>query len=169
MIEYINKDITTIESGIIGHGVNCQGVMGSGVALAIKTKWPKVYFDYLEYYEYLVKSALVSQEAAGIESPQFNSSSLLGFVHTVCINNNLFVCNCFTQDLYGRDNSKYASTDAIKECIGYMNAFRNRKLPDEKIYIPKIGAGLGGLDWETEVAPMIEKTNIDVTVCVYEN
>ena len=31
----IKKDITTIEKGVIMHQVNCQDVMGAGVAKAI--------------------------------------------------------------------------------------------------------------------------------------
>ena len=49
MINYINKDITTVETGVIVHGVNCQGAMGSGVALAILKKWPTVYSEYKKF------------------------------------------------------------------------------------------------------------------------
>ena len=38
----IKKDITTIEKGVIMHQVNCQNVMGAGVAKALYTKHPKV-------------------------------------------------------------------------------------------------------------------------------
>lgn len=36
------KDITSITKGVIMHQVNCQNVMGSGVAKAIYTKYPQV-------------------------------------------------------------------------------------------------------------------------------
>ena len=36
------KDITTITKGVIMHQVNCQDVMGSGVAKALYTKYPQV-------------------------------------------------------------------------------------------------------------------------------
>ena len=32
MLNYINGDITTVKEGLIIQGVNCQGVMGSGIA-----------------------------------------------------------------------------------------------------------------------------------------
>ena len=42
-MKYIVQDITTVEPpGIIAHGVNCQNIMGSGVAKALFQKWPLV-------------------------------------------------------------------------------------------------------------------------------
>lgn len=35
--------------GIIVHGVNSQGVMGSGVAKQIKDKWPEAYGSYMAH------------------------------------------------------------------------------------------------------------------------
>lgn len=46
LVTYIVMDITTATRGIVVHGVNCQGVMGSGVALAIRTKWPQIFESY---------------------------------------------------------------------------------------------------------------------------
>ena len=34
------------------HQVNCQGRMGSGIAKAIKEKWPVVYSEYPEVQRY---------------------------------------------------------------------------------------------------------------------
>ena len=36
-------NILSNNSGIIVHGVNCQKVMGSGIALQIKNQYPIVY------------------------------------------------------------------------------------------------------------------------------
>ncbi len=40
MSKYVSGDIRCVSSGIIVHGCNAQGVMGSGVALALRTTWP---------------------------------------------------------------------------------------------------------------------------------
>ena len=42
----IKKDILSITEGIIGHQVNTQGVMGAGLALKIREKYPQVYEEY---------------------------------------------------------------------------------------------------------------------------
>lgn len=37
-------------TGILVHGCNCKGVMGSGVAAAIRNRWPDVYKAYREKF-----------------------------------------------------------------------------------------------------------------------
>lgn len=135
MITYLeNKDITTVERGVIAHGVNCQGVMGSGVALAIRHKWPVVYDRY--------KSIPTGK-------------TVLGTAQLVDIkgDDSLFVVNCFTQLFYGV-GGKFADPKAIDSSL--WDAYTWADYYHLDLYIPKIGAGSGGLDWETEVLPIIE-------------
>lgn len=49
MIKYREVDLLKSECNIICHQVNCQGVMGSGIALQIRINYPKVYEDYIEH------------------------------------------------------------------------------------------------------------------------
>ena len=46
MIRYVKGDITESNCDIICHQVNCRGAMNSGVAKAIREKWPEVYEQY---------------------------------------------------------------------------------------------------------------------------
>lgn len=46
MIEYKKGNLLDVTKGIIMHGCNCQGVMGSGVALAVKRKYPLAFDRY---------------------------------------------------------------------------------------------------------------------------
>ena len=39
-------DILSVTKGIITHQFNCQGVMGCGIELQIRQKWPEVYQRY---------------------------------------------------------------------------------------------------------------------------
>lgn len=136
MITTIKQDITTATRGIIAHGVNCQGVMGSGVAGAIRRKWPAVFTEYKAYWDTIL-------------SP----SEALGMVQVVEVDEGLFVANCFSQLDYGNDGKQYASLEALTTALeGVFDYAHVYKLP---IYLPKIGCGLGGLDWETEVKPVI--------------
>ena len=143
-IIYYKKDITTTERGIIAHGVNCQGKMNSGIAKVIRDKWPVVYTEF---------------------SKQPPGHKMLGYVNMVYINDNLYVANCFTQEYYGRNKEKYASVGAIlyalNRCIEYATVLA---LP---FYMPKIGCGLGGLDWALEVEPCVYKIaeHFDINVC----
>ena len=46
MIRYEKGDVLTTNDDIIIHGCNSAGVMGAGVALAIKRKYPKAEIDH---------------------------------------------------------------------------------------------------------------------------
>lgn len=156
MINYLTKDITSVETGIVAHGCNCQGKMGAGVALAIRKKWPRAYQDYKLYcvrYKPLTLPGSVDK--------------LLGRVQVVRISDDpiLIVANCFTQLYYGR-NGRYADTGAITICLRRLAELATAN--DLSIYMPKIGCGLGGLNWEEEVLPIIENiaanNQVDINV-----
>ena len=70
---------------------------------------------------------------------------------------------------YGRGEI-HAVPKAIEECLKKVLDFAHQCEFDT--YIPKIGAGLGGLDWEEEVEPIVKKladenVNVDIYVCLY--
>lgn len=148
MITVIEKDITTVTKGILAHGVNCQGAMGSGVALALKNKFPIIYVRYMNH-------------ATGHDQ--------LGAAELITVGEELHVANCYTQEFYGPGDKRYASVEAIEESLrGVYTVAANLNLD---VYLPKIGAGLGGLDWITDVVPIIEELNsqhenVDTYICV---
>ena len=137
MIIFKKEDLTKAPRGIIAHGVNCQGAMGSGVAKAIRERWPAVY----DAYKCITPKPIEA----------------LGNVQMVNVSEtaSLFVANCFTQFNYGRDGKKYANADAIKEALNRVYSWADEFRLD--VHIPKIGCGLGGLSWEDDVYPIIEE------------
>lgn len=146
-MQYIKKDITTVTRGIVAHGVNCKGVMGGGVALAIRNKWPPVFDLY-----------------ASVKP----SPDLLGQCQLVPVTSDVWVANCFTQIAYGRDpNVKYASPHAIKRSL--REAFAFAAADDKPLYLPPIGCGLGGLSWNIDVRNIVEELEkeyeVEVFVC----
>ena len=145
-MKYIQGDLLDIKQGIIAHGCNLSGGFGSGVAGAIAKKYPLVKENYYENY----KSKSLG-EASGVEV-------VIG----------LYVINCFTQQRYGRDKSiQYADYNAIRDslskCIGLAQT-----IGVKEIHIPRIGCGLGGLNWELVENTLynLEHTyNIEFVVC----
>ena len=131
----VKQDITTVKRGIIPHGVNCQGVMGSGVALAIKNKWPNIFEEYKK---------------------QGKGEHLLGITHIIRVpdKSDLFVANCYTQVYYGKDGKKYADVNAVESCLDAVFFFA--KTYDIPIHSPQLGGGLGGLNWNNEIMPIFE-------------
>ena len=80
-------DITTITKGVIMHQVNCQNVMGAGVAKALYTKYPQVKEQFHQ---------LATQ-------PEYNTpQKRFGLVQLVKINEQLVILNSFSQLNYGR-------------------------------------------------------------------
>lgn len=133
----IRGDITEETEGLIIHGVNCQGVMGSGVALAIKTKWPEVYDKYKLHKQ---------------------GRGTLGAFQPVHIDTGLYVANCWTQEYYGKDGKTYADLGAVSTVLN--KAFEFCDLSGLELKAPMIGCGLGGLSWEEEVYPLFKYYSI---------
>lgn len=212
MLRLKTGDVTTPTYGIIGHGVNCQGVMGSGVALAIRNKFPKAYEEYLKF-------------CAPFKGREHD---LLGLTQLVEVGRGLYVANMFTQLNYGRDGKAYADLNAIGSAIVKLKEQRRKLIykdarqaarldnceqisfgddyymildnPDEEernayfrdkladllteyngdqfpddhpdrfydlpIYLPKIGAGLGGLEW-VDVSAEIQDNGDRMPITVY--
>lgn len=142
-------DITKITfDAMIVHGVNCKGVMGSGVAKALRDKYPEVFTSYRDYYESFIDDKL--------SDPR----DLLGNVNYVQLDMDLTVANAFTQFDYGRDGRKYVSYDSVFDAFTDVNQSLH-ELWDigrgQDLYFPKIGAGLGGGNWNV-IKTIIEET-----------
>ena len=140
MIKEKLGDITTVRQGVIMHGVNCQGAMGAGVALAIRNKWPAVYDSY--------RRAVIGYR----DSKYTSLRDLLGNCDIVRIEDGLFVANLFTQLNYGRLPVRYVSYDAIDSAtrslsrqLKEINELSYRV--DFTIHMPLIGAGLANGNW----------------------
>lgn len=153
MITYIKKDITTVDRGIIAHGCNARGVQGSGVAAAIRKTWPSEFDAYHTLCNDFKDRAL----------------SLLGYVQLVEVGEDvgtLYVANIITQLNYGRDGQVYADIDAVKD--GLTRVIREARSLELPLYMPRIGCGLGGLDWDSQVGPILEQLNskdVEIYVC----
>lgn len=144
MITYVKGDLLDAVEPVIAHGCNNKYVMRSGVARDIRTKWPEAYKVY--------KEATVL--TMGDIIPIFNCKS------------DKWVINAITQDGYGRDGKKYVCYDAVARCFKAINTFCG-EMGYDIIAIPKIGAGLGGGNWDVIEEVILSKmTDTDVKVYV---
>lgn len=142
-IEVIHGDILTAKEDIIVHQVNCQGVMGAGLALAIKRKYPNVYDKY--------------KIACNTMQPE----DLLGKIQLIKTHDNKMVCNLFGQLNYGR-NKVQTDYEAITMCFDKI--YRYAKLNNLTVAIPyNIGCGLAGGNW-TRVLNIILKRFKDKSI-----
>lgn len=142
-MKIIEKDLITVSSGVILHQVNCQGRFASGVAGAIRQKYPEVYLSYMNYFQ------------------TYGKNNLLGNFDDVEINENLIIVNCFSQEFYGYDGRRYADYDSIRKIFG--NVYK--KFGDKEYFAPYLyGSGLGGGDWNI-VSEIILEQIPSITFC----
>lgn len=147
-IRYVKGDLLLTPYDYILHGCNAQGVMGSGVALAIRNKYPKAFKDYEDHFKEVglnLGDAICSKQDDG-----------------------KVIINAITQDYYGRNGSKYVSYDAIDKVTKDINQYFRSPFPRQtgSVAMPMIGAGLGGGDWYI-ISAIIEKNSTNYQPVVY--
>ncbi len=147
-LTYIKGDITKSGQPHIAHGCNAQGVMGSGVALAIKKRFP---WAFEKYHQTIMYAA--SRTNVGDCIPATNETGV-------------WVFNLITQEFYGRDTTiRYMSYDGLERSLKAMRReFECCCLP-KIIAMPKIGSGLGNGDWlicETIILRTLQ--DFDITI-----
>jgi O-acetyl-ADP-ribose deacetylase (regulator of RNase III) len=126
-----------------GHGCNCAGAMGAGIAVEFKRRFPRMFEEY-------------KQRCA---DGRFG----LGDVF-VWSEGESTVYNLGTQEHW----RKKAQLAAVSKAVGRMVSLAE-KSGVRRIALPRIGAGLGGLDWP-KVRAVLEDAGAasKVELVVYE-
>lgn len=135
---------------IFCHQVNCQGVMGAGLAKQIRNKYPEVYSDYIQTIhseQWLLGSKICTPTTDG----------------RVCV-------SMFAQEDYGR-NKCYTNYQAFQIILDGLQSelqmFEFSNPSPYKIAFPEgIGCGLAGGDWNI-IKPILEKFAANVPNDVY--
>lgn len=159
MIEYRNRSVLDFGlETVIAHGVNCQGKMGSGVAKSIKEKFPTAFADYKKLCDNKFEPIPRDNNIWHSFLPKDRQDPLLGIAQLVKIDGYITVANLFTQQYYGSDGQKYADQKSIYAALMNLGqAIASRSDIPDRVALPKIGCGLGGLDWDTEVEPILRE------------
>lgn len=133
-IEYRKGCVVTAwlnqEFDVFAHGANCQKTMGHGVAKVVRDKIPELN-----------------------EADQKTRNNFLGhFSSWVRPGYNQLAANLYTQFYYGTDKRNF-NYGAFCSALTRLSLSTSMQIPDiDKdsltLGIPKIGAGLGGGDWE---------------------
>jgi len=149
MITFTRGNIIKADAEALVNTVNCVGVMGKGIALQFKKKFPKAYFE--DYQKACRKGEL--------------KPGKLHIWATNFLGNPKYIIN-FPTKTHWKAKSKYEYIElglkALKQEV--------KRLKIRSIAIPPLGSGLGGLQWG-RVKAMIEKAFIDmkeITVLIYE-
>ncbi len=160
MMTIVKGNVLDSNADAILHQVNCQGVMGSGLAKEIKERYPVVFHEYKALCDRF-KSVSIA-----------NQNPLLGNIQIVYkenynvndVKDKQVVVNLFAQDKYGYSGRCYTDYDALRKCLSAVNKmFRGKN-----IAVPYgMSCGRGGADWEI-VSKMIEKELKDCNIMLYK-
>lgn len=127
------------------HGCNCAGAMGKGIALQFKEKYPEMYLEYKNLCKH----------------KQFSLGDI--FIYNY---GNGVVFNLGTQTTW----KTKADISAVEKTLIKMftHAVQHNIY---KIALPRIGAGLGGLDWNNvkSIIDKVAKKYPSVDLMVVEN
>jgi O-acetyl-ADP-ribose deacetylase (regulator of RNase III) len=144
MIEFTKGDMFEVQVDARVNTVNCVGVMGAGVALAFKVRYPEMFKEY--------------QKACrdGRVQP--------GTLHVWKSVTGEWVINFPTKRDW-RDPSRY---EDILSGLDALRAYLHEQ-GQISVALPALGCGHGGLDWE-KVAPMISEKlgDLDARILVFE-
>ena len=144
----LEKDIFTSKQNIICHQVNCQGVMGRGIAATIKEN----YITCFEKYKILCEK-------------HANKEELHGQCQIVKIGENKYIANLFGQLTYGKSGC-YTDYNALKNA--FLNVKERAKKNKLSVCIPYgIGSSLAGGDWNI-VSQIIKEVFVDYPVIIYK-
>jgi O-acetyl-ADP-ribose deacetylase (regulator of RNase III) len=149
-IEVKTGNLLNVTKGHIVHGCNAQGIMGSGVALAVKNTWPAAFESYRRQY--------------------IDDGLKLGVAYPCAVSMDLVIWNAVTQDNFGV-GKRQVSYDAVETCFAQINSIltqRGNALHNE-LHIPLIGAGLGGGNWEIIKTIIEETVTIPITLWILPN
>ena len=148
MIKYVKGDIFQSRCEAITNPVNCVGVMGAGLALAFKERYPENFDAY--------KKACETKELHMSKSFFFELEGP---------SNPKWIVN-FPTKMDWKNPSKTAWIRF--GLLRLAKEIQNRKI--QSIAIPRLGCGRGGLVWD-EIKPVIEDKLghlEDVVIEVYE-
>lgn len=144
MIICKNDDLLSADADVICQQVNCQNVMGAGLAKAIYTKWPLVKEMYHEYCDQIGDPFMLFGDIQIIRSPELPFD----------------VANVFGQLNFGRKKLCYTSYDAFRAAftkIAYQYKGKVITLPYG------FGCGLAGGDLDT-VLSIIDQSFISMVL-----
>lgn len=126
-------DILAINHGVIVHQVNCKKVMGAGLALQIRRKYPQHFADYMA------------------------AEPKLGDIVVTCIHSTLYIIGVYGQYSYGR-YGLHTNYSALR--IAMIKAAQFAEQKNLPLYIPYgIGCGLAGGDWNRVAAILSDIPN----------
>lgn len=117
----VEGDLFDLGLPAIGHGVNCRGCMGAGIAKVFRDKYPYMYHAYVNL----------------CEQGEIRAGGIMAWKEP-----DVMIYNLASQIELGADATLWAVASSVR--LALMNCTANR-IP--ALGLPRIGCGIGGLNW----------------------
>lgn len=147
-VEYVAGDlfVNRVGAAALGHGCNCAGSMGAGIAVGFRERYPAMYEEY--------------RRRCKADPPEFGMGDVFLWQEA----GKPAVFNLGTQPRPGRGATYPAVEAALRAMRAAAEAAGIRS-----IAVPRIAAGYGGLSWK-KVRALIDGVfgDWDGTLFVYE-
>jgi len=145
-IQYANGDLFEAKTQTIVNTVNCKGVMGKGLALEFKKRFPTMFLEYKKLY--------------------LEGKLIIGELH-LYKDKDYWILNFPTKNHWKSPSKLEYIEKGLKT---FSEKYKEWGITS--IAFPQLGCNLGGLDW-SEVKPLMEKylssLDIDIIIFIAEN
>lgn len=158
-INEIYGDLLDSKAQVIIHQCNCCNGFGSGVAKAIKAKYPIV----AEKHKLAVDTNI---EKGNV------TANLLGKIQPVRVSDSQVIINMFSQDKFGSDGKRYTSYDALDDCLDKVIKYCNDNKLTSVALPYKMSSVRGGANWIVVLTMIVQKfkdTNINIDIMRLED
>lgn len=154
MIKEVTGDILLSKADLLAHGISAQDPFDSGLALALRERWPSLVKDYRHYAHSKAIEAGQIWTWAGVQEG--------GGVRRIA--------NLVTQDTLGQGPSAKpgkATLENVRHALQNL-ARLVRQEGIRSVALPRLATGVGGLEW-AQVEPLVAQYlgDVGVPVVVY--
>jgi O-acetyl-ADP-ribose deacetylase (regulator of RNase III) len=145
-IRYVHGNLFDSQADCLVNAVNTVGVMGAGIALDFKRRYPSMFESY----------------KMQCETGQLKIGTLM--FYTPKTDPDKKICLFPTKEHWANPSRVEYIEAGLQAFVRYHKEWNIRS-----IAFPKLGCGLGGLNWEYEVKPLMEKylRGLDVEIEIY--
>lgn len=145
-VKIVEGNLFDSKADILIHQCNDAGVMGSGIALELKIRYPHVFQSYRKDY--------------------LNGKLKLGYVNFTHATEDQVIGNMISQN-FDSSTGCFTKYTALQECLNTVKAYANEHYDNPTIALPyKMSCVRGGGNWNT-VLRMIEDTFEDFNVEIW--
>ncbi len=145
MLTFIDTTIFEIyDANVLINTVNCVGVMGKGLALEFKHRFPENYKVYKKHCR--------------------KESIKIGVIFNH-VENDIIIMN-FPTKIHWKNNSEYEWIEKGLKTLRASLITLSKTNPDFIVAIPKLGCNNGGLQWNV-VKKLIQSALSDINLTIY--